>query len=528
MLTLVRLNVRLSRRGALIAAVALAAALAANASAWTAAYPTQVSRDALATLLGESTGFRALVGPPVAVNTIGGFIAWRLGVFALTALGVWGLLTTTRLLRGEEDVGRWEVVRSQPVTARSATVAVLGAFAIDVALVWAVVTATLLSLGPVYDIPATGSVAFTSALALGALAFASTGALAAQIASTRRAAAGIAGGVVAAAMALRVAADVGSAAWLRWTSPLGWLSEVRAYGGARPAVLLLYVAWIAVFVTLTLVVVAGRDAGAGLLPSRDRAHGGTAMLRTPELASIRFARGPAIAWIVGGAALALLLGSIASTVRDTLGGSPIEEFVGPLGSFSSVLAYLSFAVFFLLAVVAAFLLAGSISGHWEEERTGRADTALASAVSRRRWLGARIGVAAATASVVVVVASVAAWVGVSLTGGGVSLSSLVVAGLAVLPVAFVYLGAGSAVYGIVPRAAVTIAYGLVVASFLLDVIGSLSSWPTWVLSLSPLHHLSYAPLAPVDVARSLWLLLVAAVGVAVGVEAFARRDIRSA
>ena len=66
--------------------------------------------------------------------------------------------------------------------------------------------------------------------------FAGIGALASQVAATRRQATGLATGTLVTAFVLRVVADTSSGtAWLRWATPFGWAEEMHAFTGARPA-----------------------------------------------------------------------------------------------------------------------------------------------------------------------------------------------------------------------------------------------------------------------------------------------------
>ena len=71
-----------------------------------------------------------LLGPISAIDTVGGYTVYKGFVF-LTSIGaVWGLLATTRLLRGEEDSGRWHLVLAggtRPGRATLATIVALGA-----------------------------------------------------------------------------------------------------------------------------------------------------------------------------------------------------------------------------------------------------------------------------------------------------------------------------------------------------------------------------------------------------------------
>ena len=50
---------------------------------------------------------------------------------------VWGLLTSTRLLRGEEDSGRWELLLAGQTTRRGAAVQALGGLGAGVVVLWA-------------------------------------------------------------------------------------------------------------------------------------------------------------------------------------------------------------------------------------------------------------------------------------------------------------------------------------------------------------------------------------------------------
>ena len=74
--------------------------VAAQTLAYTSAYRTQASRDELTRSFGTNVGLNALIGPARAINTVAGFASWRaLGILSLLG-AIWGLLTSTRLMRG--------------------------------------------------------------------------------------------------------------------------------------------------------------------------------------------------------------------------------------------------------------------------------------------------------------------------------------------------------------------------------------------------------------------------------------------
>jgi len=112
------------------------------------------------------------------------------------------------------------------------------------------------------------------ALATVSVAFvcAGIGALACQLAPTRRVALDIGGAAVGLLFVLRVVADTaGGAGWLRWATPLGWAEELRPFAGARPLVLVLPVLAGVLLLGLAWRIALRRDIGTGLLRERDSA-----------------------------------------------------------------------------------------------------------------------------------------------------------------------------------------------------------------------------------------------------------------
>ncbi|MCO8276758.1 hypothetical protein M1L60_39875 [Actinoplanes sp. TRM 88003] len=55
---------------------------------------------------------RALFGAPIGLDTAGGFTVWRVGTVTAVLLGARAILATTRITRGEEDAGRWDLLLS--------------------------------------------------------------------------------------------------------------------------------------------------------------------------------------------------------------------------------------------------------------------------------------------------------------------------------------------------------------------------------------------------------------------------------
>ena len=101
-------------------------AIASSAISYTTIYKTQAQRDALAAAYGSNKATSALFGPAPELQTVAGFTVFKISMTLMVLGAVWGLLTSTRLLRGEEDSGRWELLLAGQTTRKGAAVQALG------------------------------------------------------------------------------------------------------------------------------------------------------------------------------------------------------------------------------------------------------------------------------------------------------------------------------------------------------------------------------------------------------------------
>jgi ABC-2 type transport system permease protein len=87
----------------------------------TAYHKSQSSGGGLMTAMADIPAMRAVYGLPTAINTLGGFAVWRVELF-VTLLGtVWIVLATARVLRGNEETGRLDLVLANPLSLTRAT-----------------------------------------------------------------------------------------------------------------------------------------------------------------------------------------------------------------------------------------------------------------------------------------------------------------------------------------------------------------------------------------------------------------------
>ncbi|HTU98009.1 MAG TPA: hypothetical protein VMF14_19320, partial [Solirubrobacteraceae bacterium] len=95
-------------------------------------------------------------------------------------------------------------------------------------------------------------------------------------------------------------------------------------------------------------------------------------------------------------------------------------------------------------------------------------------------------------------------------------------------VATLFLGLGALAYALLPRAAASVAYGLVAVTFLWQLFGPVLGSPHWLLDLSPFAHLGLAPARPFRLGPIALMAAIGAVAAAAAMPLLARRDLVSA
>lgn len=525
---IVGLTARRAVRGAVIwgAVFGLVAWLALNE--FDTNYPTAAARERLGATFGANVGLQALFGPTIRMGTMGGYVQFHVGVLGLIG-AVWGVLTSSRLLRGEEEAGRWELLVSGRTTRGRATAGALVGLYLGALTIW------LITAGVTFVASANAGAGFSLADSLltgltavaAAILFLAVGALCSQLSGTRRQAAALAAAVLGAAYLLRIVAySAPSLDWLRWASPLAWVDEVRPLTGARPLAALLVLGVTALLCGSAVALAARRDLGAGLLPGSDEARTRTGLLGSPLGLTVRLDLRPSLGWIAGLAAGGLLLGLItkvtAEAWADQSGG-----VLRSLGGASGGAGYLGI-VFLVVALLVSVWAAGQAAATREQEAEGYLDHLLARPVSRLPWLAGRWASSAFALLLAGALTGIASWAGAAIAGAGLRFGSLLGAGLNVVPAGLFVLGVGTLVHGVAPRWVALVGYGLVAWSFLVEILGAGLGVGEWVLQLSVLHHMARAPAESVSWGGLVALTVLGVASAMVGAWAFARRDLVTA
>ena len=503
-------------------------AIASSEISYVKLYKTAAQRSALAATFGTSKATSALFGPALQLQTVSGFTAFKISMTLMILGAIWGLLTSTRLLRGEEDAGRWDLLLCGQTTRRGATAQVIASLGAGLVALWAVtaIIAVASGLDSSVGIGVGPSLYFSLAMAATAAMFLAVGAVTSQLAATRRQAASFAATFLGASYGVRLIADAGVGLHgLVWASPLGWVEEVQPLTSPQPLALLPIAAFTAVLAVVAVRFAGARDAGASIVADRDHGEAHLKLLYGPSGLAIRSMRATVIGWWVAIGLSAFLYGLIAKSAGATVTGS-VKGVLSKLGSTGTGADAVLGACFLIEAILIGFIAAGQVTAARTEESEGMVDHFVVRPVSRSGWLGGRLIVALVVLVPSGVAAGVFGWLGAATEHTGLSFTSLLGAGINLVPPAIVILGIGVLTFGLRPRATSIVTYAVLGWSLLIVIVGGFGTVSHWVLDTSVFHHMAPAPGVPPNWTANGIMTAVGVTAALVGVLAFKRRDLQ--
>lgn len=506
--------------------------VASSALGFAVTYRSTSARDRLAATFGANAGIDAIIGRAHDVATVAGFTAWRsLGVLSIVG-SVWGVLTATRLVRGEEEAGRFELLLAGRTTRRAAAGQAMAGLGAGAAVLFALTALITVVVGRSSKVQLAAPRALFLALALVAPAvlFLAVGALLSQLAPTRRRAATYGGALIGVSFALRLIADASTATgWLRWATPLGWVENAEPVAHPSPLALVPIALAGALAVVVTLHLAHARDLGSSVLPERPDRPARLALLSGPGPFSLRLLLPSLLGWAVGAGVMALVMGYIAKPASGAITASATaRQAIARLGASGTGASLFLGATLVMVSLLVSLFVAAEVAAARATESDGHLDHLLVRPVRRTAWLAGHAGLVAAGALGCGLVAALSAFAGVSIQRAGLGLGALVAAGCNLACPGLCVLGLGVLVLGLFPRACSAAVYGLVAWSFLVDLVGSVAGLNHWLLDTSLFHQVAAAPAEPVRWLTDGILVGLGALGALGGVVAFARRDLAGA
>ena len=495
--------------------------MAVSASSIVALYTTPQQLEGYARTVRGNSALIIQAGPGYGLDnpTVGAVVMNETSLWLFIAAAVMSVFMVVRHTRTEEEAERAELVRAAPVGRHAALAsAMIGTLVVNTAIGAGHVVVLL-----AFGLPMVGSLAFGASMVGVGMVFAGVAAVAAQVASSSRAALAAGGLAVGVAFVLRAIGDVGNGL-LSWASPVGWAQSIRAYADERWWVLVLPVTATLVLVVAARALQDHRDYGSGLVAQRGGRPEATAQLSTALGLAVRLQRGSLIGWAIGLGALAFFYGLVADQAEQIIEDNPdMADFFAQLGVASVTDAFLSTAMLIMMLFATGFTVS-SVLRLRSEEVSGRVDPVLATPVGRRRWAWSHLLVALAGTVVLAFVCGASMGAGAALVLGEPGrIGELTAAGLVMVPAMWLLAGATLLIYGVLPRWSLG-AWALVAWAFVAAMFGSLLDLPQWLLNLSPFQHVPALPATSMSWLPVVVLTAIAAALIAAGLAALDRRD----
>jgi ABC-2 type transport system permease protein len=484
----------------------------------------------------------------VAVDTVGGYATWKIGIFVFL-IAIWPILAASRMLRGEEDRGSLDLLLSLPQRRVRVALEKLAAMWTALLAMGVLIAVLAFAGGQKFG----GSFGFGDALLFGldlALLCAVIGGVAlliSQFTRERGAAAGWTAGLLLVFIVLdMVHRVIPGTEWISRISPVYYYNLSKplvpshgANGGAM--LLLLGLALVLSLAAVSLFV--RRDVGGTVPlprwlrlpePSRDTRElpVGDWSLRSVYARSMAMVAMPAAWWTLGIAGFAAWMVFVVQQMEATLGkllaGSPaMQTLIRNLGGGNASInaGFLSAMFFFLPLFLMAFAVT-QVSRWSADEQDGRLELVLATPQSRTRvLLGRFAALASATAFIAVITllasAGAAAASGLKLDPGNLAAATLGMVPLALLIAAIGYLASGW-----LRTAADTGLVSFVLAAwFFISFIGPELHWPDATLRLSAFYYYGTPLLNGLQLTSILGVVAVSVLALALGSLRFSRKDI---
>jgi ABC-2 type transport system permease protein len=270
-----------------------------------------------------------------------------------------------------------------------------------------------------------------------------------------------------------------------------------------------------------------RDVGAGLLAPRPGPARAAAGLRGPVALAWRLHRGLLAGWIAGFAALGLVFGAVVRSVADLTAENPelarmFERMGGASGATDSFLAGVSG----VMGLVAAAYAVQATLRLRDEESSGHAESVLATAQGRLRWMGSHLLFSLAGPALALAVGGAVCGVvtGLAMDDLGGEFPAVLGGMMAQLPAVWVLAALTVLLFGAVPGAAPA-AWGAVAACVLLLLVGATLDLSQWVMDVSPFTHIPHLPGGEPSATPFVVLTAIAVVLAGAGLAGFRRRDV---
>lgn len=451
---------------------------------------------------------------------IPGIVAWNIKTVSLVVIAIFNILAVSKIVRGEEESGRADLLESGMVGRQSL-------FAASMAISYGtnIVMGILLFLTMlIFGLPAGGSLTLSLLLAVGGCLFASIGAFTSQLASARRTAGSLGIGLMGLLYMMsfmnNLSADNNPFSYF---TPFRWFFIVRPFEGNHLAFLLSAITFVAAIAGVALYLSGKRDVGAGAIPPKAGRSSATSGFNNVFALSWRMHRELLIAWTLALGVFSLGIGSADPLVSKMLGQLPaLASWMQMFGEPEE--AFLSLMIYVLCLFVSAYGIL-AIQNMRSEETDGRIEALLSTPVERETWMASHATFSIAGSALIMLTIGLCAAIGSAAGGGSAdAFGKIMLMSIAKLPAVLIMTGIAAFAFGLLPKVSSGLSWAVYSLFILIQLLWEMVLVPDFVFLISPFGQVY--PTQPQTPASFMLLLAVACIFYGASVLFFKRRDIQ--
>lgn len=492
-------------------------------------YPDKQAQDQFAKSMEAAPSLGILYGSTDNLHAGGsGYVEYRVTAFMSLIVAIWGLMAMTKLLRGNEEDGRWEVIRSGATTARSSVFHVsLGfLYAFLLSFIIAAVSVVLVTNNNGLTLSLSSGLLMSAGVYAPALLFVTLGVLVSQLAVTRRRV--LLYGLIPMLIAYFIRSIGNTNPDLKdllcWT-PFGWNMLLSPVVSPQPL-------WLVPFVVCSLIFFivgiwfAKRDLGSSILKESTYTSSRFFLLKNGWQLALRQNAWVFIAWGIGAIAMGAIVASILDVATNaTASSSTLSQSVQSLANTPADLrlAFLGAGMIFVVLVL-LILATVIISSIRHDEAKQYLDNILVQPQKRSVWLMSRVLLGCA---MIILISFLTVMFIFYAAPDDLQLdfTKLAAHSIAMVGTSLFLIGFGTLLYGILPRFAVIAMYLIIAWSFIIDLVNAVVKIDDWVLRTSLFDYMTFNLSEWPDWNVFAWLICMAVVMSMAGIMLFTKRDI---
>ena len=495
-------------------------------------YGTEEELQMMYATLGTNPSMLFMTGP-MDEPSFGAFFTLETILWWGIAVALFNTMLMVRHTRHNEEIGAQELLLSGQMR-RSTGLAAALLVAVGVnALIALGVAGGFMLVEPGW--PAEQSWLYAVALGAFGVVWAGIAAIVVQLVESGRTANGMLAALVGAGFLLRGIGDfLGTtnssgyheAAFASMLSPFGWMQAASPLVDPRWSALWLPFVAAGIFAAIGFALLAQRDVGAGLLPSRAGRQRAARFLATPLGLTWNRQKGIFFGWLAGIMVLVATIGGLVPQMTDVFEGSDMIEVIQAIGGVGELIPAFMSAMMAIICLLVFGYAIHALGKLRSEETSGHLESILATKVSRSKWLGLHVGVVLfGGLFMLAVVGSLLAILTSALSEFSIDVWEYTLSSLSYAPLLLAFMALYVVLFGILPRLASGVTWLYFGFVFFALWLGPIVGLEEWVMNLSILEHLASPPAEDID-----WppLGIISAVSVALiaaGFAAFNHRNI---